>query len=1139
MAIASDIPVEVTTTSTSTSVNVAEERKGTAKLEALQKSEVWAQQKWEAEKILEANAPAPGEPVPEKFMGTFPFPYMNGLLHLGHSFSLSKLEFAAGYQRLKGKRVLFPFGFHVTGMPIKACADKLKKEIEMFGPEFEGFKPETEEEAAAKANEAKPVTASSADIDPSKFVKKHGKANSKSTGLTYQFQIMRQMGIPNEEIKNFADSRHWLYYFPPRAIEDLKAFGLSVDWRRSFFTTDINPYFDSFVRWQFNKFRAANKVKFGERYTIYSPLDGQPCMDHDRATGEGVGVQEYTGIKMEVLMKELLDVPEAERDQVKGVPVGQVLTSSKTQTALTGRKLYLVAGTLRPETMYGQTNCYVGVDITYGIYAVSDKEAWVCTERSAKNMAFQKLFEEPGVVKKLGEVKGIDLIGVPLHAPLCPYEKVYTLPMEGVLVNKGTGVVTSVPSDSPDDYITLQDLKKKAAYYNVQSKWVEPFFDTFPNIIRTPNLGDRAAEAAIKKYKINSQKDKAQLAEAKTEVYREGFNHGTLIIGDFAGTPVRDAKALIRTKLIEEGLAFPYCEPEGLVISRSGDECVVTLAPQWYMNYGEEGWKKLAAQALADMELYSSEARNQFEKTLDWLGQWACSRSFGLGSRLPWDPQYLIESLSDSTIYMAYYTVSHLLHGGNLDGSKMGEGNIPADQLTDEVWDYILMDGPKPTTTTISADILERAQREFKYFYPLDLRVSGKDLINNHLTFFIYNHTAIFPREQWPRGVRVNGHLLLNSEKMSKSTGNFMTIHDALKVYGADATRFSLADAGDSVEDANFLEKTADDAILKLYTEREWIEETLALCDQGKLRTGEYTWNDRVFEAEINQFIGEIDAAYQQMLYREALKLGFYELSNARSEYRKATTGQGSGTSAVEGESYEGMHQDLVKRYIEVLSLVLAPFIPHWSEHVWSNLLHKPESIKKALWPTLTRDPDASILAAASYIRALASKVRSAEDQLARKKTKKGARPASPGPEKQGLLRLFVATSFPEWQDEAVALLKETWDESTKTFNNTEKQLLISRGFMKNKQIMPFVASVKQNVEQLGPAAFDRKLKFDELAVLSQNRDYIKRELMTLKVNEVEIVEVDKVKRGGEDWKPEDVKKADMALPGAPTYRLL
>lgn len=67
-----------------------------------------------------ALLPCSGGPKEEKFFGNFPYPYMNGLLHLGHAFSLSKLEFAAAYHRLCGKRVLFPQAFHTTGMPIKA-----------------------------------------------------------------------------------------------------------------------------------------------------------------------------------------------------------------------------------------------------------------------------------------------------------------------------------------------------------------------------------------------------------------------------------------------------------------------------------------------------------------------------------------------------------------------------------------------------------------------------------------------------------------------------------------------------------------------------------------------------------------------------------------------------------------------------------------------------------------------------------------------------------------------------------------------------------------------------------------------------------------------------------------------------------
>ena len=69
---------------------------------------------------------------------------------------------------------------------------------------------------------------------------------------------------------------------------------------------------------------------------------------------------------------------------------------------------------------------------------------------------------------------------------------------------------------------------------------------------------------------------------------------------------------------------------------------------------------------------FPEECRNNFNYTLDWLCEHACSRSYGLGSHIPWDEQYLIESLSDSTIYMAYYTVAHLLQGGVPSGLKTG-----------------------------------------------------------------------------------------------------------------------------------------------------------------------------------------------------------------------------------------------------------------------------------------------------------------------------------------------------------------------------------------------------------------------------------------------------------------------------------
>lgn len=116
---------------------------------------------------------------------------------------------------------------------------------------------------------------------------------------------MKSLGLSDDEIKQFAHPLHWIRFFAPATITDLKAMGLKVDWRRSFVTTDLNPYYDSFVRWQFHKLRKMEKIQFGKRYTIYSPKDGQPCMDHDRSSGENVGPQEYTLIKLKVVQDPL------------------------------------------------------------------------------------------------------------------------------------------------------------------------------------------------------------------------------------------------------------------------------------------------------------------------------------------------------------------------------------------------------------------------------------------------------------------------------------------------------------------------------------------------------------------------------------------------------------------------------------------------------------------------------------------------------------------------------------------------------------------------------------------------------------------------------------------------------------------
>ena len=177
--------------------------KNTARRDTLLELQRIAQEKWHTEKTFEVDAPSASDGAKqEKFFGNFPYPYMNGLLHLGHAFSLSKLEFASAYHRLKGDQTLFPFAFHCTGMPIKACADKIKNEIAAYG-NTQKFPDAAEMEAAAEAKAAAEA-ANAGPADPTKFVAKKSKATAKKGTQSTQWGIMQASGIADEEIPNFA-----------------------------------------------------------------------------------------------------------------------------------------------------------------------------------------------------------------------------------------------------------------------------------------------------------------------------------------------------------------------------------------------------------------------------------------------------------------------------------------------------------------------------------------------------------------------------------------------------------------------------------------------------------------------------------------------------------------------------------------------------------------------------------------------------------------------------------------------------------------------------------------------------------------------------------------------------------------------
>ena len=208
--------------------------------------------------------------------------------------------------------------------------------------------------------------------------------------------------------------------------------------------------------------------------------------------------------------------------------------------------------------MYGQTNCFVLPEGKYGVYAMKDNEYFIMSKRAARNFAFQEMTKEKGKYPSLAEVTGKDLIGMPLKAPLTKYEKVYALPMKTISMDKGTGIVTSVPSDSPDDYAALRDLQTKASVrdeFNVKPEHCN--FQPIP-IITIPGFDDDqdenknmcAVQLVIQKG-ITSQTQKTLLQEAKDEAYKKGFYEGKMIVGVGNGLSVQEAKPICKQYLFD------------------------------------------------------------------------------------------------------------------------------------------------------------------------------------------------------------------------------------------------------------------------------------------------------------------------------------------------------------------------------------------------------------------------------------------------------------------------------------------------------------------------------------------------------------------------------------------------------------
>lgn len=686
---------------------------------------------------------------------------------------------------------------------------------------------------------------------------------------------LKRNGCSEKKINELTNADKVVDFFNEVYVNDYwKKFGFLCDWDR--FTCTIYPDYEKFIQWQFKKLQDKNLLVQKPYFATACPEHGPVAVDPsetDISKGGNAEKVEYTLLKFEI-----------------------------------GGE-YLVAATLRPETVFGQTNLWVNPNAKH-VRVEVDGENWILSEDAAEKLKYQKdevlLKENVDITKYLGKkvlAPGANRDIIVLPALFCD-------------PNVGTGIVTSVPSDAPFDYLALKLLQQnteECAKYGLDQKKIQEI-QLIP-IIETKGYGNFPAQEIVDKNNITSFTD-SRLEEENKEIYKAGHHTGIMkeTCGKYAGKKVEEAKELVKAELLQEGTADVFHDLSEEVLCRCGQRVTIKrIDDQWFIKYSDPELTERSKEQAKEMNVYPQEYQENLPAVLDWFGDRACARLGNwLGSKLPFDSKWTVEPISDSTLYPAYYIISKFIN------SK----KIKNEDLTEEFFDYVFLGKKIGKEKTEWKEI----RQEFDYFYPLDLNLGGKEHKTVHFPVFIMNHVAILPEDKWPRGILVNWWVTGKGSKISKSKGGAEPIPDAIEKYGVDAMRLYYAHIGSPHTDIVWEEEVVlhyKNALERIYT----------LVESLRQLAGKKKHIDHWLESRVHGHLKRIHHAMQRYELRELASLTYFTMyDDIRWFVRRG-----------------GENKKLLEEVISTWCALMNPLTPHLSEELNTS----KELVSVSSWPAV------------------------------------------------------------------------------------------------------------------------------------------------------------------------------------------
>ncbi|MEM2636762.1 MAG: leucine--tRNA ligase [Candidatus Korarchaeota archaeon] len=789
------------------------------------------EEEWDKFKIFEPSIDA----KKPKFYIIFAYPGISGYLHVGHMRSYTYPDVIARYKRARGYNVLFPAGFHASGLPSVGFA----KRVELGDPNT--------------------------------------------------IETLKAHGVSDEIIEKLKDPEFVVRFFSAEYIRDWKRMGFSIDFSRVI--TTIDPAYNRFIEWQFIKLNELGLLTKKPHYAPYCTSCGPVAVDPsetDISRGGSAEILVYTIIKFR-----------------------------------TEDGYVLPAATLRAETVYGVTNMWLNPDIEY-VVAIVNGEKWIISQEGADKLELQN---PTGFIKKTGEtIKGETLIGKKCKEPIFG-RQIPILPAKFVDPSVATGVVMSVPGHAPYDWVALKELQENdGALKKYNLKKTEISNIQIPSIIEAPGYGEYPAGDIVKSMDIRRQDD-PKLEEATKQVYKSEYHSGVMKAncGEVAGLPVSKAKELVREKLIQSGNGFTIYDFSEEVVCRCGKKVYVKLVEgQWFIRYGDSELKKKAHECASSMVLLPREYSTSIHEVIEWYDDRACTRKGRwLGTRLIFDKEWIIEPISDSTLYPLTYLFAKFINAGKLK----------SEQLTPQFFDYIFLGKGKSDeiakSTGLDEKIIKAIRDEVKYWYPLDLNCGGKEHQTVHFPVFIFNHVAVLPKEMWPRGIFVNWWVTNPmGGKMSKSKGGATHVPGITAKYSADAIRLFYSHATSPHTDVVWNEE-----YLETYQKR--LDSLWEMILAGLANDGPENEIDIWLFSTISKRIEEITKYMDEYNLKSATIEIFYNIpSDIKWWMRRG-----------------GTNRRVFLKVVSAWARMMMPFTPHLAEEIWHRIGNET-FVSTEKWPS-------------------------------------------------------------------------------------------------------------------------------------------------------------------------------------------